>query len=289
MAGLPTSYVPCTFRELLDGTFRLYRKHLFQIWLFSFLIVTPLSVWYYDGYVDYMYVDPPDAADAVILDLILEKLIWDCVLFPVMMAAFALLPDSDEWSFKAGFSVLRRHMKPLFFVILLFVVIHGLSALLMTLAVSAPLESFENHEGFIGVSAEAVAEGLMWSTFPAMLIVIRLAWILPMVVKNRTRLGTAVRESWKLCRGMVLKTVGSLVLIAIGSQLLIYGWFFMEEIRLSVGITDPEWLWKGLHYLYVAVVVPFLVPVSNLFLILLYRDREGRLRGTDLLEQFRSS
>jgi hypothetical protein len=287
MTELP-SFAPSTYRELLDGTFRFYRRHLKAVWWFSFLILTPLTFWFIEGYVE---TESTNTSMESTIDLILEGTIRLAIVYPLMLSAFAV-PDGQELTLKGCFSRAFRQFGRVLAGSGFITLIQGFIFFLIMGCIGLPLYFLKQADAG-GPSPDDMPFALNVSLFltciPGIFLYVRQAFIIPAIRAEGLGLRQAIRRSWELSRGTTFQSAGILVLLSVLAYPFITGLFALQDWRFFLGVSDPAWLWTGMDYLYITVVRASLEPLIPIFLILLYRNQRIKREGLDLAEKITAS
>ncbi len=284
------TFRPLKFGELLDGTFRIYKRHFWAVWLFVLMFTFPFTLWIEWWYLQENGVSLDQtavSAEKAIMIQLLSALIWMAVIHPVIQNACADLSRKERIGWKqlcaTSFYNIWKIMLCQWLIVLLWAVIFG--AILST--VGLPLYSLANSKGADNLDTA------LWMAFllclflfllPGVYLFIRLSLVIPILRTEECSIRQSMKRSWELTRGAFGRAFGilvSLLLFSIPLTIILVG---MEGLAAAF-YPVPDWLWNFVYLLTAVLVNSLMTPLLPIFFGIFYWNQRAVKEAHDLMSQ----
>jgi hypothetical protein len=281
---------PMKFGELLDGTFRIYKRHFWAVWLFVFLITFPFTLWIEWWYLQEAKINLDQTAipaEKEILILLLSALIWLAFFHPFIQNACADLSRAEKigWKqlFASAFRNIWKVMLSQWFICLLWVLIFAviLSMIGLPLYFLAHSEGADDPDSVLWM---VFLICLFFFLFPGVYLYVRLSLVIPILHTENCSIRQSVTRSWELTRRAFGSAFGILVclfLLTIPLEFVLVG---MEELTAAFDLM-PDGLWNAVYLLAAVLIDSLLTPLIPIFIGIFYWNQRAVKEAYDLVSQ----
>ncbi|MCS1351109.1 hypothetical protein [Mechercharimyces sp. CAU 1602] len=298
---------PMKFGEVLDATFRIYRKQFLPFFLLGLLFVLPSQFvmdWFYTQIqikAEYMAMTNSFTGVTSLIGGILSGLLLMMILYPLFWAAVTegtrrQLLENERTTFKeliqsipkiAGKSILTNILYCLFFGLVIFFIAVLIAATMVLISIIFGAGDIGSDQtiGFV-MGALFLFFVLPILFFTISFFIIRFCLYIPVIVNERNGYIKALQRSWVLTRWSFWRTFGLVLLVSIVagiievvpmgvSQVLAFSMTGDEAIYLPTYLLLLITLLSGILISLTASLLPTLYTV-------IYFDRRARREGMDL-------
>ncbi|SEN31668.1 hypothetical protein [Lihuaxuella thermophila] len=287
-----TTHKPLKFGELMDGTFRIYKRHFRSVWLFAFLVTSPFTLWiewWYWQESKLNFAQTAIPAEKEIMILVVSTLIWLAVFHPLIQNACADLSREEVIGWKQLFVSSFYNIWKIMISQWLICLLWGLMFAVIVLTVGLPLYFLARLEGTDDPNL------MLWMVFlislfffllPGVYLYVRLSLVIPVLRTEGCSIRQSVIRSWELTRGAFWSTLGILVCLYLVSIPLAFVLVGMEELSATFYLM-PDWLRNVVYLLATVLIDALLTPLIPIFFGIFYWNQRAVREAYDLVSQLR--
>lgn len=274
-----------SIRDVMDGSFRMYRKHFLSIWFFSFLINTPYLLWY--EWRMYEMNTTATIKDQIIL-YIVGNVITFMFLFPLLQNGLVTLIHNQKVTVKSLFkTALHNGWKVL--------LANGLISTfyIFCLSISILIIGVPYYMSILETSPESIKIGSSFefifylchglALLPWAYIIARFSLVIPFLNYEKRPFWNAFKESSHWVKKDAFRVLGAIIILSlIQFMLLLASTAFVEQLILDLLKLSDEMVMLY-SILYQVLASAFFAPIIPLFCNLLYMHYHRRRSGADLI------
>lgn len=282
-----TSLQPSRFPELLDGTFRLYKRHFLPLWLFCFIIScipTLVIEWWYLQTLKANASATTALIESELIITLVESIIWAVFLHPLAQNAAIYLSQSKKISWKKAFRASFRNFGKIFMANGSICLIWGVILLIIVSTVGLPIYLTAQSSGT--EDPDSLIETvyticLLLFTIPWIFLSIKFSLVIPIIHIENPSIWQAIKRSWELTRQAVWVAFGILLCLILAIIPISMLAILAQELPYMFGI-QFIWLWDGIYLIVNLLINATVLPIWPLFFALLYWNQRARREAFDI-------
>ncbi|MBA4543879.1 MULTISPECIES: hypothetical protein [Thermoactinomyces] len=274
-------HAPYGKRELLDGAFRILRRHLKPYWLLSFLGNLPFALWF--NWMDVKQMVSPSAVSAMemIGVEVAEILVFLLFLYPFLQNAIYQSVQSGEAGLRFLFRAAWRNGRKVWLAQLILCLFYFALFLVIIGIIGVPIAVLTQSGADADFSVLAASfVSFLAICVPGLYFFAKFSFVIPVIHEEGGTVLGSLKRSWSLTKG----SAGMIALhIFILSFILSIPYLVPAELYGVAVVSSPDWLLLTVVYGYQLLIAPFLYPVIPIYLALVFVNERIKKEGHDIL------
>lgn len=274
-------------RDVVDGTFRVYRKHFLSIWTFSFVVTLPYLlwdewVWMHDGE---WGGSAPFTVEENILVFLVGSAVWSVIIFPILQNGLTGILRQQKLTVKSLFQFAVRKWLQVFLAHGLVSVLFMLLLLGITSTIGVTL--YITVQNDLATTDPYVIESIFYLCYamallPSAYVLGKFSLVIPLLKHENIPFWSSFTRSFHWVGKDGIRVMAGILLLTCIEIPLFFVSFLVEEGALNLLRMSSQMAF-GFSGLFRIFASTFTAPLVPIFFNLLYTHYHRKRLGTDLI------